>query len=114
MPRVKRGMRHAKRRSNILKRVKGFEGGRKKLLKLAKTADTKAGAHAYRDRRNKKRLTRNLWQVKINAEVRKHGLSYSAFMGGLKKKGITLDRKILSTLAEKQPKIFAALVKSVA
>lgn len=106
-------MRHAKRRSNILKRVKGFEGGRKKLLKLAKTADTKAGAHAYRDRKNKKRLTRNLWQVKINAEVRKHGMSYSAFMGALKKKGILLDRKILSILAEKHPKVFTALVKSI-
>lgn len=114
MPRVKRGVRHAKRRSNILKRVKGFEGGRKKLLKLAKTADTKAGAHAYRDRRKKKRLTRNLWQVKINAEVRKHGMSYSAFIGALKKKNILLDRKILATIAEKHPHIFAALVKSVA
>lgn len=114
MPRVKRGMRHAKRRSNILKRVKGFQGGRKKLLKLAKTADTKAGAHAYRDRKNKKRLTRNLWQVKINAEVRKHGMSYSSFMGALKKKNILLDRKILATLAEKHSTVFAALVKSVA
>jgi large subunit ribosomal protein L20 len=113
MPRVKRGMRHAKRRSNILKRVKGFEGGRKKLLKLAKTADTKAGAHAYRDRRNKKRTTRNLWQVKINAAVRKHELSYSAFMGGLKKKGIILDRKVLSTIAEKHPQIFSSIVQSL-
>ena len=114
MPRVKRGMRHAKRRSNILKRVKGFEGGRKKLLKLAKTADTKAGAHAYRDRRTKKRTTRNLWQVKINAEIRKHGMSYSAFMGALKKNGITLDRKALSQIAEKHPKVFAAIAKAVA
>ncbi|MBP9732172.1 MAG: 50S ribosomal protein L20 [Candidatus Magasanikbacteria bacterium] len=113
MPRVKRGMRHAKRRSNILKRVKGFEGGRKKLLKLAKTADTKAGAHAYRDRRVKKRTTRNLWQVKINAEIRKHGMSYSKFMGALKKNDILLDRKVLSQIAEKHPKMFAAIVKSV-
>ncbi len=114
MPRVKRGTRHAKRRSNILKRVKGFEGGRKKLLKLAKTADTKAGAHSYRDRRNKKRTTRNLWQVKINAEIRKHDMSYSAFMGALKKHGITLDRKVLATIAEKHPTMFASIVKSVA
>lgn len=114
MPRVKRGTRHAKRRSNILKRVKGFQGGRKKLLKLAKTADTKAGAHSYRDRRNKKRTTRNLWQVKINAEIRKHDMSYSAFMGALKKHGITLDRKVLATIAEKHPHMFASIVKSVA
>ncbi len=113
MPRVKRGMRHAKRRSNILKRVKGFEGGRKKLLKLAKTADTKAGAHAYRDRRVKKRTTRNLWQVKINAEIRKHGMSYSKFMGALKKNDMVFDRKVLSQIAEKHPKVFAAIVKSV-
>lgn len=114
MPRVKRGMRHVKRRTNILKRVKGFQGGRKKLLKLAKTADTKAGAHAYRDRRTKKRLTRNLWQVKINAEARKHGMSYSAFMGALKKHDILLDRKILALIAEKQPKIFATIITSIA
>lgn len=106
-------MRHAKRRSNILKRVKGFQGGRRKLLKLAKTADTKAGAHAYRDRRNKKRLTRNLWQVKINAEIRKYDMSYSAFMGAMKKHGIALDRKILATIAEKHPAMFKAIVTSV-
>lgn len=114
MPRVKRGMRHVKRRANILKRVKGFEGGRKKLLKLAKTADTKAGAHAYRDRKTKKRLTRNLWQVKINAEVRKHGMSYSTFIGALKKHDILLDRKVLAAIAEKHPTVFSSIVKSVA
>ena len=61
MPRVKRGLHHLKRRKNILKRVKGFEAGRKNLLKLAKIADTKAGVHAFRDRRRKKRQFRQLW-----------------------------------------------------
>ena len=110
MPRVKRGTRRIKRRKNILQHTKGFEGGRKSLVKLAKTAATKAGAHAYRDRRNKKRTTRALWQVKINAATRKHDVSFSAFMGALKKHNINLDRKILAEIAEYHPNIFAKIV----
>jgi len=113
MPRVKRGLHHAKRRKNILKKVKGFEGGRKKLLKLAKTAATKAGAHAYRDRRVKKRLARGLWQVKINAAVRAFDTSYAKFMGGLKAKSIKLDRKVLADMAENHPTMFAKIVEAV-
>lgn len=113
MPRVKRGVGHVKKRRKLMKRVKGFEGGRKNLLKLAKTADTKAGAHAYRDRRRKKREFRRLWQVRINAAVRDLGLSYSKFMGGLKKKNINLDRKVLSEIAAKEPKIFKKIVEMV-
>ena len=112
MPRVKRGISHLKRRKNLLKRVKGFEGGRKSLIKLAKTADTKAGAYAYRDRRNKKRTMRQLWQIRINAAVRPLGLSYSVFMSGLKKKQILLDRKVLSQLAQ-EPAIFGKIVDAV-
>lgn len=112
MPRVKRGLSHLKRRKNLLKRVKGFEGGRKSLIKLAKTADTKAGAYAYRDRRNKKRTFRQLWQVRINAAVRPLGLSYSVFMSGLKKKQILLDRKVLSQLAQ-EPAVFEKIVEAV-
>jgi large subunit ribosomal protein L20 len=113
MPRVKRGVGHVKRRKNILKRVKGFEGGRKKLLKLAKTADTKAGAHAYRDRRNKKRLIRRLWQVKINASARSHGMTYSTLIGSLAKNNILLDRKILASLAEHKPAVFDKIIKKI-
>lgn len=112
MPRVKRGIQHNKRRKSILKRVKGFAYGRKNLIKLAKTADMKAGAHAYRDRKNKKRTRRGLWQVKINAAVRALGTSYSVFMGGLKKKNISLDRKVLASIAEKHPKVFEKIVET--
>jgi len=113
MPRVKRGLMHAKKRRGLLKRVKGFEGGKRKLIKLAKTADTKAGAHAYRDRRVKKRTMRALWQVKIGAAVKELGISYSKFIGGLKKNNIELDRKVLSQIAENQPKVFTKIVEKV-
>lgn len=111
--RVKRGTSHIKKRRRLLKRTKGFRGGRKNLIKLAKTAATKAGAHAYRDRRLKKRTNRGLWQIKINAAVREHGLSYSKFIDLLKKNKIELDRKVLADLAENEPKIFEAVVKEV-
>lgn len=113
MPRVKRGTHHVKRRRNILKKVKGFEGGRKSLIKLAKVAATKAGAYAYRDRRVKKRLARANWQVRINAAVRPLGMSYSAFTGALKKKEIGLDRKVLAAIAENYPAVFEKIVSAV-
>lgn len=110
MPRVKRGMGHTKKRRNLMKRVKGFEGGRKNLIKLAKTAEIKAGAHAFRDRRNKKRTTRANWQVQINAAVRTLGTSYSAFTGALKKKEIGLNRKMLAEIAGNFPAVFEKIV----
>ncbi len=113
MPRVKRGLQHNKRRANILKKAKGFEGKRKSHIKLAKTAVTKAGAYAYADRRKKKRTMRGNWQVNINAAVREHGLSYSKFMAGLKAKNIDLNRKVLAEMASKYPQIFAELVKAL-
>ncbi len=99
MPRVKRGMNHVKKRHNLLQKVKGFKWGRKKLIKLAKTASTKAGAHAFKDRRRKKRDMRGLWQIKIGAFAKEKGLSYSKLIGSLKKNNIELDRKILADLA---------------
>lgn len=113
MARVKRGQLHAKKRKSLLKRVKGFGAGRKNLIKLAKTADTRAGAHAYKDRRVKKRNTRRLFQIRINAATRALGMSYSKFMGALKQNEIGLDRKVLSELAAKQPEIFEKIVKEV-
>lgn len=113
MPRVKRGTQHVKRRRGILKKTKGFRGGLKNRIKLAKTAETKAGAHAYRDRKVKKRTTRRLWQVRINAAVRNLGLSYSVFTGNLKKKEVGIDRKVLSELAQKQPETFKKIVEFV-
>ena len=113
MPRVKRGLSHLKKRKKLIKRVKGFQAGRKNLIKLAKTADTKAGAYAYRDRRVKKRTMRRLWQVRINAAVRALDTTYSKFINGLKIKNILIDRKILSTIAIEQPKVFKKIVETV-
>ncbi|MBU4421591.1 50S ribosomal protein L20 [Candidatus Parcubacteria bacterium] len=113
MPRVKRGKTHVKRRRNILKKVKGFRGGRKNLIKLAKTAGMKAGAHAYRDRRVKKRVNRGFQQVRIGAALKELGWSYSKFMGALKKSGSVLNRKVLSELAAKEPEIFKKIVEQV-
>lgn len=113
MSRVKRGLSHLKKRRNLLKRVKGFEGGQKNLIKRAKTAELKAGANAYRDRRVKKRTMRGLWQIRINAAIREQGLTYSTFMHALKQKGILLDRKVLSELAGKHPNVFKAIVASL-
>ncbi len=110
MPRVKRGVSHVKRRKNLLKKAKGFKWGRKKLIKLAKTAVVKAGAHAYVDRRKKKRVNRALWQIKIGAFVREEGLSYSKFIAGLKKSKIDLDRKILADLAVSQPEVLKKII----
>lgn len=95
-----------------MKRVKGFGDGRKNLIKRAKTADTRAGAYAYKDRRVKKRVNRKLWQVKINAAAREMGISYSVLMGKLKKTGIGLDRKILSKLGEEHPVLFKKVLEA--
>ncbi len=113
MPRVKRGVIHLKKRRNLLKKTKGFKWGRKKLMKLAKTASVKAGVHAYVDRRLKKRTRRGLWQTKISAFVKDYGLSYSAFMGGLKKANIAIDRKILADLAVNNKAVLAKLVEKI-
>lgn len=113
MPRVKRGTQHVKRRSNLLKRVKGYSWGRKNKIRLARPAMLKAGVHAFRDRRAKKRTFRNLWNLKINAAVRALGLSYSRFIDLLKKSNVALDRKVLAQMAEKHPAMFTKVVESV-
>ncbi|MFH1252942.1 MAG: 50S ribosomal protein L20 [Candidatus Uhrbacteria bacterium] len=113
MPRVKRGTQHVKHRHNLLKKTKGYMWGRKSKIKVARIASIKAGAYAYRDRRNNKRNFRRLWQVRINAAVREYGLSYSRFIDKLKKASIEIDRKILSTLAKDYPAVFKKLVEDV-
>jgi large subunit ribosomal protein L20 len=114
MPRVKRGKVRARKRARVLKRTKGMMWGRKSKIKLAKTAATKAGAYAYRDRRTKKRDMRSLWLVRLNAGLRELGLSYSKFSGMLTKAQIKLDRKVLSELAANHPAVFKALVETTA
>ena len=113
MPRVKRGVGHVKKRKALLKRTKGFRKGKRNLIKLAKTADTRAGAHAYRDRKVKKRNMRRLWQIRINAAVRALDTTYSKFIGGLKNKEVNIDRKVLSEIAQKEPKVFKKIVEFV-
>ncbi len=113
MPRVKRGTQHAKRRKNLLEKTKGMMWGRKSKIRIARPAALKAGVYAYRDRRNKKRVMRRLWQVRLNAALRPLEMSYSRFIDGLKKSNITLDRKILSTLAKDHPEVFKRVVEKV-
>jgi len=113
MPRVKRGTTHVKKRRKLLKAVKGYKWGRKNLIKLAKTARTKAGAHAFVDRRKKKRTSRSLWQIKISAFVKEHGISYSRFINALKVNQIAVDRKILADLVENNPEAMLAIVNKV-
>ncbi len=113
MPRVKRGTTHTKKRKKVLKKAKGYKWGRKNKIKQAKTAVTKAGANAYKGRKNKKRDKRTLWNIKINAAVRANDMTYSTFMDSLKKNKIELNRKVLSELAEEYPKVFEQLVKTV-
>ncbi len=110
MPRVKRGTTHVKKRRKLLQQVKGYKWGRKKLIRLAKTAQTKAGAHAFVDRRKKKRVMRGLWQIKINAFVREHGLSYSVFINNLKTSKVELDRKVLADMAVNDPEVLKAII----
>lgn len=112
MPRVKRGVHRIKRRKNILARTKGMMWGRKNRITLAKTAATKAGWNAYRDRKLKKRDNRGLQQIRISAAVKALGTSYSKFMGSLTKRNIALDRKVLSEIAAKYPNIFTKIVNA--
>ena len=113
MPRVKRGTFHIKKRKKLLAKTKGYKWGRKNLIKRAKEAVVKAGAHSYVDRRKKKRTRRGLWQIKISAFVKEEGLSYSKFIDLLKKKDIVLDRKVMADLAENNKEVMKALVKAV-
>ena len=113
MPRVKRAKIHLKKRRNLLKRAKGYKWGRKNLIRLASTAALKAGVHAYTDRKKKKRDNRALWQIKISAFAKEHGLSYSKFIHLLKINQIELDRKILADLAVNNKNILAKILEQV-
>lgn len=110
--RIKRGVTSRRRKKRVLKLAKGYWGRRKNNFRRAKETILRALAYSYRDRRQKKRNFRSLWIVRINAAVRPFGLSYSRFMGSLKKAGIELDRKSLSELAIRNPDAFKAVVES--
>ena len=111
MPRVKNSVASRARRKKVLKAAKGYYGARSRSFKVAKQAVIKAGQYAYRDRRQRKRQFRALWIVRINAEARNHGLSYSRFVAGLKKAGVDVDRRVLADLAFQEKDAFAALAE---
>ncbi len=113
MTRVKRGVIKNKRRKNILSQTKGFRFGRSTKEAQAKEALAHAGAYSFAHRKDKKADARSLWTTRINAAVRPMGISYSKFIDGLKKKNISIDRKILSDLANNNPETFERIVKSI-
>ena len=111
MARVKRGVVARRRHKKIISRAKGYYNARRKVFRVAKQAVIKAGQYAYIGRKQKKRQFRALWIVRINAGARANGLSYSRFMNGLLKAGITLDRKVLADIAVHDAAGFAALTE---
>jgi large subunit ribosomal protein L20 len=113
MPRVKRGVTAHARHKKVLALAKGYRGRRKNVFRIAKEAVMKAGQYAYRDRRTRKRVFRQLWIARINAATRELGLSYSKFMAGMKKASIEIDRKMLAEIAVKDPAAFGSIVAKV-
>ena len=113
MARVKRGTTTRARHKKVLDQSKGFRGRTSTTFRAAKQRLEKSLQYAYRDRRNKKRDFRGLWIQRINAAVRQHGLTYSSFIGGLKKANIEIDRKVLAAIAFDDAAAFAEIVKKV-
>ena len=114
MPKAKSNIASRKRRRKILKQAKGYWGDRGNVYTVAKNAVEKGYVHAYRDRKVKKRVYRQLWIARINAAVRAHGLSYSKFITALENKGVIINRKVLANLAVDNPDAFNELVKFAA
>src|SRR5206468_10461008 len=113
MSRVKRGVTAHAKHKKVYKAAKGFRGRRKNTIRTAKPAVDKALQYAFRDRKRKKRTFRALWIQRLNAAVRPFGLTYSRFIDGLAKAGVTVDRKVLSDLAIREPAAFEAIVGQV-
>ena len=113
MPRSVNHVASRLRRKKVMRLAKGYYGRRKNVWTVAKNAVEKGLLYAYRDRKNKKREFRALWIQRINAGAREHGLSYSQLMGGLKKAGIELNRKVLADLALNHPAAFKGIVEKV-
>jgi large subunit ribosomal protein L20 len=111
MARVKRGVTAHAKHKKVYKAAKGFRGRRKNTIRAAKAAVDKAGQYAFRDRKRKKRTFRALWIQRLNAAVRPFGLTYSRFIDGLAKAGVTVDRKVMSDLAINEPAAFEAIVE---
>ncbi|MDP9111478.1 MAG: 50S ribosomal protein L20 [Candidatus Eremiobacteraeota bacterium] len=112
MARIKRGVHGLKHRRKVMKLVKGFRAARRRNYRVANEALLHSLAYAYRDRRVRKRDFRSLWISRINAAARREGMSYSVFMNGLKKSGVTLNRKALAELAASDSTAFGSLLKA--
>ena len=110
MARVKRGVTTHARHKKVIKEAAGFRGRAKNCFRIAKQRLQKSLQYAYRDRRVKKRDFRGLWIQRINAAVREHDLTYSQFINGINKAGITIDRKVMADLAAREPQSFKSLV----
>jgi large subunit ribosomal protein L20 len=110
MPRVKRGVHGRKKRREVLQRARGYYGARSRRFRVAREQLMHSGQYAYRDRRARKRDFRRLWITRIGAAARRNGMSYSAFILGLKKADLDLDRKILADVAVRDPDGFSGLV----
>ena len=110
MTRIKRGVAAKKRRSNLIKRAKGFDNRRSHTFVAARQALLKADTYAYRDRRNRKRDFRALWLIRANAALRENGTTWSKFAGAMKKHNIQINRKMLAELAVKHPAVFDKMV----
>lgn len=108
--RTTKGAARNRAKNRLFRKVKGYVGGRRKLLRTAKETLIRAGVYAVRDRRVRKRDFRSLWIIRINAAVRERGLRYSQFIAGLKAAKIELDRKILSEMAISDPPAFDQVV----
>ena len=113
MTRIKRGVTTRAKHKNILEQAKGYRGRRKNVYRIAKEAAMKAGQYAYRDRRTKTRVFRQLWIARINAAARECGLTYSQFANGIRKAGIEIDRKVLADIAVHDKAAFAGIVEQV-
>ena len=111
MPRARNSVASHRRRKKLLKRARGYRGGRSKLLRTVIGSVERGMAYAYRDRRQKKRSFRSLWIVRINAAARMHGMSYSRLMNGLRNAGVEVNRKVLADLAVSDANAFGILVK---
>jgi len=114
MPRVKGGVTSLKRRRNVLKRAKGYRHGRSKKERAANESLVHAGRNAFAGRRDKKNDFRQLWIVRLNAALRENDAgSYSTFIARVKKAGVQLDRKVLSTLAKDHPEAFKRMLAKI-
>jgi len=110
--RVKRGVAGHKKHVKVRKATKGMQKSHRSSVKRGRQAVTRSLQFAYRDRRNRKRTFRQLWNARINAAARQHGTTYSRLINGMKKHQITIDRKVMAELAVNEPKAFEAVLKA--